>query len=94
MNSKKLSELLDAAKRGDYTKLGELKEMISDADYERAVRLYTEYSHKSEEEILRELAKLKHTIPNQQQILETLSPFLNDEQKQRLDRILDYLKES
>ncbi len=91
MDSRKLSELVAAAKAGDYSKLEEIKNYVSDDDYQKALRLFNEYSGKSEAEIMRELAKLKNAVPNQQEIIDKIIPFLNEEQKQKLQRVLEYL---
>ena len=93
MDTKKLNELVAAAKAGDYSKLEEIKNYVSDDDYQKALRLFNEYSGKSEAEIMRELGKLKNVVPNQQEIIDKIIPFLNDEQKQKLQRVLDYLDE-
>ncbi|SCY04885.1 hypothetical protein [Alkaliphilus peptidifermentans] len=93
MDRKKLNELMAAAKSGDYSKLEDVRDLISDDDYQKALSLFNQYSHKSEDEILKELAKLKHTIPNQQEIIDKLQPFLNAEQKEKLQRVLEYLEE-
>lgn len=59
MDSKKLNEFFMAAKKGDYSKLEEMKGYISDKDYQKALNIYSQYSGKSEEDIIKELAKLK-----------------------------------
>jgi len=93
MDTRKLNELIAAAKAGDYSKLEEIKNYVSDDDYQKALRLFNEYSGKSEAEIMRELAKLKNVVPNQQEIINKIIPFLNEEQKQKLQRVLEYLDE-
>ena len=82
-----------AAKAGDLSKLEEVKSFISEEDYQKALALFNEYSGKSEAEILKELAKLKHIVPNQQEIIEKITPFLNEEQKNKLQQVLRYLEE-
>ncbi len=91
MDTRKLNELVAAAKAGDYSKLEEIKNYVSDDDYQKALRLFNEYSGKSEAEIMRELAKLKNAVPNQQEIIDKIIPFLNEDQKQKLQRVLEYL---
>lgn len=93
MDQRKLNELIAAAKAGDYAKLEEVKNYISPEDYQTALRLFNEYSGKSEAEILKELAKIKNSVPNQQEIIDKIKPFLNEEQKQKLKRVLEYLEE-
>jgi len=93
MRSKKLNELLEAAKRGDYHKLEEVKDMISDEDYQKALSIFNQYSQKSEKDILKELSRLKKVVPNQQEIINQIIPFLDDEQKLKLNRILEVLDE-
>ncbi|SET80777.1 hypothetical protein SAMN05660297_03574 [Natronincola peptidivorans] len=91
MDPKKLNELMEAAKQGDYSKLEEVKDMVSDEDYKKAMKIFNEYSQKSEEEILKELGRLKKIVPNQQEMIEKMIPFLDEEQKAKLDRILEIL---
>lgn len=91
MDSKKLNELIAAAKTGDYSKLEEVKNYVSPEDYQTAIRLFNEYSGKSETEIMKELSKLKGSVPNKQEIIDKIKPFLNEEQKQKLQRVLEYL---
>lgn len=93
MKSRKLNELLEAAKRGDYEKLEEVKDMISDEDYEKALNIFNQYTQKSEEDILKELGRLKKIVPNQQEIINQMIPFLDEEQKLKLNRILQVLDE-
>ncbi|AOY76648.1 hypothetical protein [Clostridium formicaceticum] len=92
MDQRKLNELLEAAKKGDYSKLEEVKSMVSEEDYQKALNIFNQYSQKSEEEILKELGRLKHLIPNQQEIIDQMLPFLDEEQKAKLDRILEILE--
>lgn len=91
MNSKKLNELLRAFKAGDYSRLQEVKSMVSEEDYQKAVDLFNQYSDKPEDEILDELAKLKHSVPNHEEMINRIKPFLNQEQLSRLDKVMDYL---
>lgn len=91
MNSKKLNELLRAYKSGDYNKLQEVKSMVSDEEYQRALELFNQYSDKSEDDILRELSKLKETVPNHEEMIERIKPLLNKEQLSKLDKVLEYL---
>lgn len=91
MNSKKLNELLRAFKSGDYAKLQEVKSMVSEEDYQKAVQLFNQYSDKPEDEILNELAKLKQSVPNHEEMIEKIRPFLNQEQLSKLDKVMDYL---
>ncbi|MCC5912143.1 MAG: hypothetical protein JJT76_17125 [Clostridiaceae bacterium] len=91
MDSKKLNELMEAAQKGDYSKLEEVKDIISEEDYEKALNLFQEYGGKSQEEIFQELARLKKVVPNQDDIIEKLKPFLDEEQKSKLDKILQIL---
>ncbi|SDK22079.1 hypothetical protein [Natronincola ferrireducens] len=91
MDPRELNELLEAAKRGDYSKLEEVKNMVSEEDYQKALAIFNEYSNKSEEEILKELGRLKNIVPNQKQIIDTMIPFLDEEQKAKLDKILEML---
>lgn len=93
MDQRKLNELMAAAKAGDLSKLEEVKNFISEEDYQKALGLFNEYSGKSEAEILKELAKLKNVVPNQQEIIDKITPFLNEEQKQKLQQVLQYLEE-
>ncbi|ABR49286.1 hypothetical protein Amet_3147 [Alkaliphilus metalliredigens QYMF] len=93
MNSKKLNDLLKAARSGDYKKLQEVKEMASEEDYQKAVELFNQYGDKSEEEIMQELGKLRQIVPNQEEIIKSIKPFLNAEQLEKLDRVLNYLEE-
>lgn len=82
---------MEAAKRGDYSKLEEIKNFISEEDYQKALMLFQQYGGKSETEILKELARLKKTVPNQQEIIDKIQPFLNEEQKMKLKRVLEML---
>jgi len=91
MNSKKLNELLRAFKSGDYSRLQEVKSMVSEDDYQKAVELFTQYSDKPEDEILDELSKLKESVPNHEEMINRIKPFLNQEQLSRLDKVMDYL---
>jgi len=91
MNSKKLNELLRAFKSGDYSRLQEVKSMVSEEDYQKAVELFTQYSDKPEDEILDELSKLKDSVPNHEEMINRIKPFLNQEQLSRLDKVMDYL---
>lgn len=91
MNSRKLNELLRAFKSGDYSKLQEIKSMVSEEDYQRAVELFNQYSDKPEDEILQELSKLKKSVPNHEEMINRIKPFLNQEQLERLDKVMDYL---
>lgn len=91
MNSRKLNELLRAFKSGDYSKLQEVKNMVSEEDYERALELFSQYSDKPENEILDELSKLKHSVPNHEEMINRIKPFLNEEQLSRLDQVMNYL---
>jgi len=91
MNSKKLNELLRAFKSGDYSRLQEVKSMVSEEDYQKAVELFTQYSDKPEDEILDELSKLKESVPNHEEMINRIKPFLNQEQLSRLDKVMDYL---
>ncbi|SNS86256.1 hypothetical protein SAMN05446037_102461 [Anaerovirgula multivorans] len=91
MDQKKLDELLEAAKKGDVSKLEEVKDMISEEDYQKALSIFNQYSQKSEEEILKELGRLKKIVPNQEEIIQQMMPFLDEEQKAKLDRILEML---
>lgn len=91
MDQKKLNELLEAAKKGDVSKLEEVKDMISEEDYQKALSIFNQYSQKSEEEILKELGRLKKIVPNQEELIQQMMPFLDEEQKAKLDRILEML---
>lgn len=91
LNSKTLNELLRAFKSKDYSKLEEAKSMVSDEDYKKAVNLFNQYSDKPEDEILDELSKLKHTVPNHKEMVEKIKPFLDKEQLSRLDKVMEYL---
>ena len=91
MNSKKLNELLRAFKSGDYGRLQEVKSMVSEEDYQKAVDLFNQYSDKPEDEILNELSKLKGSVPNHEEMINRIKPFLNQEQLSRLDKVMDYL---
>jgi len=91
MNSKKLNELLRAFKSGDYSRLQEVKSMVSEEDYQKAIDLFTQYSDKPEDEILNELSKLKQSVPNHEEMINRIKPFLNEEQLSRLDKVMDYL---
>ncbi len=93
MDQRKLNELMAAAKAGDLSKLEEIKNYISEEDYQRVLGLFNQYSGKSEAEILKELQKLKGAVPNQKEIVEKLKPFLNDEQKRKLQQVLQILEE-
>lgn len=93
MDQNKLNELFEAAKKGDHSKLEEVKDMISEEDYQKALNIFNQYSQKSEAEILRELKRLKRVVPNQEEIIQQMMPFLDDEQKEKLDRILEALND-
>lgn len=84
---------MEAAKSGDYSRLEEVKEFISEEDYQKALKLFNQYGHKSEDEILMELSRIKDNVPNKDEIISKLKPFLNAEQKEKLRRVLDYLEE-
>jgi len=86
-----INDLMNAAKRGDYSKLEEVKGMISDEDYEKAVNVFSEYSQKSEEEILKELSRLRRFVKNEQEVIDKIMPFLNEEQKAKLENVLKAL---
>jgi len=87
----KINEMLKAAKSGDYSKLEEVKNYISDEDYQKALSLFNQYRGKSESEILMELLKLKDTVQNKNEIVQKIQPFLNEEQKIKLQKVLEYL---
>lgn len=91
MNSKKLNEILRAYKSGDYAKLQEVKSMVSEEEYKRALELFNQYSDKSEDEILGELANLKESVPNHEEMIERIKPLLNEEQLGKLNKVLEYL---
>ncbi|MDR5657939.1 hypothetical protein RH915_00395 [Serpentinicella sp. ANB-PHB4] len=91
MDFKKINELMNAAKRGDYSKLEEVKDMVSEEDYQKAVNLFEEYGQKSEEEIMQELKMLRQFVSNEQEIIERIQPFLNEEQKIKLQKVLETL---
>lgn len=91
MDSKKLNELLRAFKSGDYKKLQEVKNMVSEEDYQKAMELFNQYSNVSEEEALAELSRLKHAVPNHEEMVDRIRPLLNKEQLAKLDRVMDYL---
>jgi len=91
MNSKKLNELLRAFKSGDYSRLQEVKSMVSEEDYQKAIELFNQYSDKPEDEILNELSKLKQSVPNHEEMINRIKPFLNEEQLSKLDKVMDYL---
>lgn len=93
MDQTKLNELLEAAKRGDYSKLEEVKDMISEEDYQKALNIFNQYSQKTEDEILQELKRLKNVVPNQEEIIQQMLPFLDEEQKAKLDKILEILND-
>ncbi|MGV8145599.1 MAG: hypothetical protein ACLKAK_04500 [Alkaliphilus sp.] len=93
MDSKKLNEFFMAAKNGDYSKLEEMKSYISEEDYQKALSIYGKYSGKSEEDIIKELVNLKKTVPNQQEIINKIKPFLNEQQKTKLHKVLAMLDE-
>lgn len=94
MNKNKINELLNAAHESGYSKVEDLKELISEDDYEKSINIFNEYSQKSEQEILKELKRLKKIVPNQEEIIQQIMPFLDDEQKLKLDRVLEALKDS
>ena len=89
----KLNELMAAIKAGDFSKVEEIKNYISEEDYQKVLGLFNQYSGKSEAEIIQELQRLKHTVPNQQELVEKLKPFLNDEQKRKLQQVLQILEQ-
>ncbi len=91
MDSRKLNELLRAFKSGDYKKLQEVKSMVSDEDYQKALELFNQYSDAPEDPILGELAKLKKSVPNHEEMIERIKPLLNQEQLEKLDKVLEYL---
>lgn len=91
MNSKKLSEILRAFKSGDYARLQEVKNMVSEDDYQKAVQLFNQYGDQSEDEILDQLAQLKESVPNHEEMIEKIKPLLNKEQLSKLDQVLNYL---
>lgn len=91
MDFKKINELMEAAKKGDYSKLDEAKSMISEEDYQKAVNIFNEYSQKSDEEILKELSKLRRYVNNEQEVIDQIMPFLDEEQKNRLQKVLNAL---
>lgn len=93
MDGMNINDLLQAAKAGDYTKLEEVKNYISEEDYQKALDLFNQYRGKSEMEILMELSKLKDTVPNKEEIIQKIQPFLNEEQRMKLQKILEYLNE-
>ncbi|GAB6086948.1 hypothetical protein [Alkaliphilus crotonatoxidans] len=93
MDQGKLNELMAAIKAGDFSKVEEIKNYISEEDYQKVLGLFNQYSGKSEAEIIQELQRLKHTVPNQQELVEKLKPFLNDEQKRKLQQVLQILEQ-
>lgn len=93
MDSKKLNDLLRAFKSGNYERLKEVKNMVSEEDYERAVQLFNQYGGMPENEILNELAQLKKSVPNYKELLEKIRPLLNQEQLSKLNKVADYLED-
>ncbi|WP_026476179.1 hypothetical protein [Alkaliphilus transvaalensis] len=91
MDQRKISELIEAAKKGDLSKLEEVKNYVSEEDYQKALQLFNQYAGRSEAEIMQELARLKKTVPNQQEIIDKIQPFLNEEQKAKLRKVLEVL---
>lgn len=93
MKRRQINDMIEAAKKGDYSKLEEAKSMLSKEDYQKALDIFEKYSQKSKEEIISELKRLKQLIPNQDELIQQLLPFLNEEQKSRLDKILEMLED-
>ncbi len=91
MDSKKLNDLLRAIKAGDYSRLQEVKSMVSDEDYQKALELFNQYSDKPENELLNELSKLKKSVPNHEEMMNRIKPLLNQEQLSKLNKVMDYL---
>ncbi|KAB3529027.1 hypothetical protein [Alkaliphilus serpentinus] len=93
MDEAKLNELIKAAKAGDYSKLEEVKDLISEEDYQKVLNLFQQYKGKSEGEILKELSRLQGNIPNKEAIIQQIQPFLTDDQKVKLQKIMEYLNQ-
>ena len=91
MVSGKLNEFFRILKPGNYERLQEIKDMVSEEDYQKAVGLFNQYNNKSENEILYELKQLKESVPNHDEIIEKIKPLLNQEQLSKLDEIINYL---
>ena len=90
MISKKLNEFFKALKPGNYGRFQEIKDMVSEEDYQKAVQLFNQYDDKSENEILYELKQLGKSIPDRDEIIEKIKPLLNQEQLSKLDKIIEY----
>lgn len=93
MDKKKLNDWLRAAKSGDYAKLEEVKEAIPQDQYEALVNLFNQYSQKPEEELIQELSRIKDSVPNKDEIIQAIKPFLNEEQNRKLENILKIINE-
>lgn len=92
MDQSKLNELMAAVKSGDLSRLEEVKNYMTKEEYEKALSLFREYGGKSEAEILKELARIKNNVTNQQEIIDKIKPFLNEEQKKKLQKVLQMLE--
>lgn len=91
MNSKKLNDLLRAFKSGDYDRLREVKNMVSEEDYQKAVQLFNQYGGMPENEVLNELAQLKESVPNYRELIDKIKPLLDEEQLSKLNKVVNYL---
>jgi len=91
MDQAKLNELMAALKSGNLAKLEEVKGYMTEEEYDKALSLFREYGGKSEAEIIRELARVRNNVSNQQEIIDKIKPFLNDEQKKKLQKVLQML---
>ncbi|MCK9267963.1 MAG: hypothetical protein M0P14_04565 [Alkaliphilus sp.] len=87
----KLNDLFKTLKPGNYERLQEIKDMVSEEDYQKALELFNKYSDKSEDEILYGLKQLKESVPDHDEIIEKIKPLLNQEQLSKLDEIMNYL---
>ena len=87
----KLNDLFKTFKPGNYEKFREIRDMVSEEDYQKAVELFNQYNDRPENEILYELKQLKKSIPNHDEIVEKIKPLLNREQLSKLDEIINYL---
>ncbi|QEK11774.1 hypothetical protein FQB35_04995 [Crassaminicella thermophila] len=90
LNKKKLEAFMKSM--GDIAPTDEQKKMIE--------QMSTKYGDKNEEEIIKELKKLKASMikntkkyKKQMQALEQMKDFLDEEQKKKLEKIMKFLNE-
>lgn len=90
IDKKKLEAFMKSM--GDITPTEEQKKMIE--------QMSTKYGNKNEEEIMKELKKLKASMmqntkkyKKQMQALEQIKDFLDEEQKKKLEKIMKFLNE-